>query len=329
MMTNNNPSLDQALTAMLDVLGDYLPPSVPLLPEPNVSVGSMNQRAVGLGNHRGTERRGSFATVALKGVRLDALIHMQLWAATPAEAEAAMSDLNTRLMADRDLLWGTGFLRLALEAAPPSEHVPALSAWRKQADYRVLYEYRYQEADGAESLIARIPIHSDPETQDSPQRETTVVTDEMIRWDDQATPLLVVRGPFSMGVLAALAFVPGTGPSGAVTLRRTFDGAGGPLTIYPTLAAFLGAVAAADAPDRHGQVAFPSLGDFLAAFTPAGDTVTLGDWNVDGVPDVYEPRVLVFEPAIQLPGAVDRLEVRHQSVAFDQVAVVYLRAIRG
>ena len=58
----------------------------------------------------------------------------------------------------------------------------------------------------------------------------------------------------------------------------------------------------------------------------AGDPVTLGDWDEDGVPDSYEPRVLGFEPAIQLPDKADRLELTYQGDGFDQVAVVYLRA---
>lgn len=328
-MSNGSPPLDQVVTAMLGRLDDYLPPPAPPLPEPSVSVVSMNERAVGLGNRRGTETRGSFAVVALKGVRLDALIRYQLWAAGPAQAETVMTNLNSQLLADRDTLWADGFLRLMLEVTPPADYVPApVDAWRKQANYRVLYEYHYQDTDGAESLIARIPIHSDPEVHDSLQRETTVVTDEMVRWDDQTAPPLVVRGRFDIGGLSALAFIPGTAPSGAVTLTRTFDGAVGSPTVYLTLATFLAAVAGPDAPERHGQVPFASLGDFLAAFNAAGDPVTLGDWDLDGVPDSYQPRALTLEPAIQLPGAADRLEVTYQATAFDQVAVVYLRATR-
>ncbi len=315
---------------MLGRLDDYLPPPAPPLPEPSVSVVSMNERAVGLGNRRGSETRGSFAVVALKGIRLDSLVRFQLWAAGPAQAETAMTTLNAQLMADRDALWGAGFLRVALEVTPPADYTPApVDAWRKQADYRILYEFHYQDTDGAESLIARIPIHSDPEVRDSLQRETTVASDEMIRWDNEAAPPLVARGRFSVGGLSVLAFVPGMAPSGTVTLTRTFDGAVGPPTTYPALADFLTAVAGPDAPERHGQVTFASLGDFLATFNAAGDPVTLGDWDADGVPDGYQARALALEPAIRLPGVADRLEVTYQASAFDQVAVVYLRTTRG
>lgn len=328
-MSNGGPPLDQVVTAMLGRLDDYLPLPAPPLPDPSVSVVSMNERAVGLGDRRGTETRGSFAVVALKGIRLDTLVRYQLWAAGPAQAETAMTNLNSQLMADRDSLWGAGFLRLMLEVAPPTDYVAApVDAWRKQADYRILFEFRYQDTDGAESLIARVPIHSDLEVRDSLQCESTVVTDEMIRWDNEAAPVLVVRGRFDVGGLSVLAFVPGVAPSGVVTLTRTFDGAVGPPTAYPTLADFLAAIAGPDAPARHGQVTFGSLTDLLAAFSAAGDPVTLGDWDLDGVPDGYQARVLALEPAIQLPGAADRLEITYQATAFDQVAVVYLRATR-
>lgn len=329
-MSNGSPPLDQVITAMLGRLDDYLPPSALPLPEPSVSVVSMNERAVGLGNRMGSETRGSFAVVALKGIRLDSLVRFQLWAGGPAQAETAMTNLNSQLMADRDALWAAGFLRLMLEATPPADYVPApVDAWRKQADYRILYEFHYQDTDGAESLIARIPIHSDSEVRNSLQRETTVVTDEMIRWDNEATPVLVVRGRFDVGGLSALAFVPGMAPSGAVTITRTFDGATGAPATHATLTDFLAAVAGPNPPDRHAQVTFASLGDFLAAFSVSGDPVTLGDWDADGVPDGYQARALTLEPAIQLPGVADRLEVTYQASAFDQVAVVYLRTTRG
>lgn len=310
---------------MLGRLDDYLPIASPPLPAPSVSVASVKERAVGLGNRRGTETRGSFAVVELKGIRLDALARFQLWASGPAEAETAMTSLNTNLMADRDELWTKGFLRLALEATPPADLVPApISAWRKHADYRVLYEYPYTDTDGAESLIARIPVGID-----SKFGESTTVTDEMVRWDNQDAPPLVVRGRFSVGGLSALVFIHGPGPSGTVTLMRTFDGATGAPATHAPLAAFLAAVAGSNAPERHAQVTFASLSDFLAAFSAAGDPVALGDWDADGVPDEYQPRTLALEPAIQLPGAADRLEIIYQSAAFDQVAVVYLRATRG
>ncbi len=260
------PSLDQAIETMLAILDDYLPPPVASIPESSVSVTSMNERSVGLGNRRGTETRGTFPVLALKGVRLDAAVRFQLWAATPVEVETAMADLNARLLADRDTLWIAGVLRLALEASAPADFISPLNAWRRTSDYRVLYEFHYQDTDGAESLIARIPIQSDLEVRDSPERETTVVTDEMVRWDNEAAPPVVIRGPFNAGSLSVLAFLTGTAPTGTVTVKRTFDGAVGAPTSHPTLADFLAGVAGPNAPERHAQISFASLADFLAAF---------------------------------------------------------------
>lgn len=273
MATSTLP-FDKAVAAMLDSLDDYLPPPVASLPEPSMSIVSLQERSTGLGNRRGTESRAGFPVVALLGIRLDGMVRFQLSASTPSEAEIAANELAARLLADRDSLWSNGFLRLLLKSSAPAEHVSALNAWRKQADYEVLYEHRYQDNDGAESLIARIPIHSDLEIRNSPERDTTVVSDEMVRWDNEAAPLLAIRGPFNVGSLSVLAFIPGTAPVGMVTVKRTFDGAAGPLASHLTWPAFLAAVAGPNAPERHAQKTFPSLTDFLAEFVEEPTFVT-------------------------------------------------------
>lgn len=321
LMANNDPPLDQ-ISDMLNVLSTYLPASVPSLPNPSVSAVSVTERAVGLGNRRGNETRGPFAIVALKGGRLDAVVRFQLWANEPSDADTAIDELHGRLFAARDELWGAGFLRVTAEKTSLPEHVSSPNAWRKTADYRILYEFHYQDTEGADSLIARIPIHID-----STYAEATIVTDEIIRWDNEAAPALVVRGCFSIGRLSALAFVPGTLPSGSITLTRTFDGAVGSPTGYPTLTDFLMAVAGPASSERHGQMTFSSLSDFLTSFNPAGDSVKLGDWDEDGNIDIYEPLVLDFDPGIHLPGKSDRFEVSFQHDAFDQIAIIYFRAI--
>lgn len=326
-MVSDPAPFDEALTALLDSLDDYLPPSTASLPTPGVFAATVTERSAGIGNRRGTESRGVFPLIALKGIRLDAVVRFQLWAADPDDAETAMTDLNARLTADRDALWTSGILKLALESSQPADPIAiaSLSAWRKTADYRVLYEFRYQDSDGAESLIARIPIAGDLEVKDSPDRETTVVTDGMVRWDNEEAPALVVRGPLQIDNVAALAFVPGPFPSGTVTLTRTFDGAAGLPATHPDVAAFLAAVAGNAAPERHARVAFPTLADFLNALNADGDAASLGDWDTNGVPDDYQARRLPVAPAIVLPNASDRFEIAYQNAAFDQVAVVYLR----
>ncbi len=317
----NAPTLDEVVAAMLGVLNVYLPLPGGQVPVPTVSAASVDERAVGLGNHRGTDARGPFGVVDLKGIRLDAVARFQLWGLGPAQTDKAINDLNARLMADREILRLKGFLRMALEATPPADPVPLINAWRKYADYRVLFEFSYQDTDGAESLIARIPASID-----SALSEVTTITDEMVRWDNQAAPPLVVRGHSAVGGVSALAFIPGPAPSRTITLTRTFDGAVGAPTTHVTLAAFLAAVGGPNPPEHHARVTFASLTAFLAAFSAAGDPMTMGDWDVNGIPDQYDSLALAIAPAIELPTSADHFEIAYQSPAFNRIAVVYLRA---
>lgn len=331
----------QEMSGILEWLKGVLLPH----PEDSVYMVSMNERPIGLGNYLGIAPASSlktFPVMTLKGLRLDVLIRFQLLAATAGGAETVMSELNKTLFQlwsnspsdlnssdlDKQKLFRERFLRLVLETSPPATHVASANTWLKTSDYRVLYEFQYQDTDDAKSLIVRIPIDIDSEVYGfSAQRESTVVTDEMVRWDDESAPTLVVRGPFNVGHLSALVFIPGTPPSGAVSIMRTFDGATGSPVIYPTLEDFVAAVTG-PAPVRHAQ-ANVSIKDFLAAFTSAGDPVTLGDWHEDGVPDSYAAQVYELSPVLQLRNVTDRLEIGYQDTAFDQVAVVYLRVRRG
>jgi hypothetical protein len=328
-ISGGNSLLQKATMAMLDLLDDSLPPPITSLPEPGVSLVRLEEKAVGIGNRRGIETRKPFHVAELKGIRLDARVRFQLWATSITEVGTAITDLNHRLMAGRDLLWTQGLLRLQLEAVSPADFMDSLNAWRQYADYQILYEYRYQDSDGADSLISRIPIAGDLEVRGSPEREMTVVTDEMVRWDNESAPALAVRGRLDIGSIACLAFVPGTFPTGTVTLTRTFDGATGSPTAHPDLAAFLASVAGDAVPERHGQVRFASLGDFLNAFGGFGDPVSLGDWDMNGALDNYQAKMLAVAPVIHLPNVSDRFEIAFQNAAFDTVAVVYLRIIRG
>ena len=263
MASTTGAPLDQALTAMLDVLGGYLPPLALPLPGASISVASVRERAIGIGYQRGIDVRGAFAVADLKGLRLDAVVRFQIWAANPGQLDTALNGLNTRLLADRNILWTAGVLRMALDATAVTEFVSSVDGWRGLADYRVLFEYHYSDSDGAESLIA-----------------------------------------------------------------RTFDGATGAPSLHGTLAEFLAAIGSPARPERNAQVSFATLSDFLAALGAGTPDIVLGDWNLDGVPDSYELKVLPFDPPIQLPSVSDRLEIRYANAPFDQVAVVYLRAQR-
>jgi hypothetical protein len=318
------PTLDTAVQAMLGALTTYLPAPAGPLPDPTVSVTSLTERTVGLGNVRGTDARGAFPAVDTKGIRLDAVTRFQLWAAGPAQADAALTTLASKLASDASALWTQGFLKLALEAAPPPEIIPSLPAWRRHADYRVLYEYAYSDTGGADSLIAQIPIELD-----GVFGESTTVTDEMARWDDTVAPALVVRGPFTAASLSLLLFVAAASPAHKVTLTRTFDGAPGAPANHATLADFVSAVAGAAPAERHASVVFDPFSNFVAAASADGDPLFMGDWNNDNIPDRYDPLRIALGAGVALAQPEDRLEVAYDAPAFEHTAVMYLRATRG
>jgi hypothetical protein len=318
--------LDQAVSALLAALQPYVPPPAPPLPDSGVSVAALTERSVGLGGRRGFERRGSLGLVELRGVRADALVRFQLWGGDFVAVETTARTLTAAIAADREALWNAGFLRLSLDQAGLPFEVPSLTAWTATLDYRVLFEHRVEDTGGAESLIARIPVHSDPEEEESLARETTTVTDELVRWDELVARPLVVRGPRAVRSLASLSFFAGALPTGTVTLTRTHDGASGPPTPHPSLTAFLEEVSGPGAPERHGVVSFASPPAFLAELAPPGATLELGDWDLDSAIDTYEARDLALTPPLLLPRGRDRLELTYQHPALDQSGVIYLRA---
>ena len=284
---NSDPSpISKALVAMLKLLRVYvepplmMPPPPPALPASNVLLASVVERAVGLSNRVGTDMRGPFTVAALKGLRVDAVVRYEIWAHSPSEVGQAVENLITQLLNDRDELRSQGFLKIVLKATGPSENVFAEDAWRQSIEFDVLFEFPYVDSDGAESLIARIPIDFTGEF-----NETTLVVDEMARWDNESAPALHVRGPQRIGALSALAFIAGTQPTGTVTITRTFDGATGAATNHPTLASFVAAVAGDNPPERHADVTFVSLAKFLSGL--ASFKITDGSligMEADGVP---------------------------------------------
>ncbi len=310
---------------MLQHLNDRLPPPDPSPPPsapPNASLSlvSVVERAVGLGSHVGVDQRGPFSVAALKGIRLEAVARYQLWAETPSDVEQAINDLIAQLLGDRDMLRQAGFLRLALKHTGASENVFSEDAWRQSVEFEVLFEFPFVDADDAESLIARIPIAIRDQF-----NESTLVTGDLTRWDNESAPSLSLRGPLSIALLSALAFVPGTAPAGSVTLTRTFDGAAGPTPTHPDLATFLAAVTDPNNPAREGQVVFASLSNFLSAFTNAGDPVTLGDWDENLLLDEYQSLELAINPPVKLPNITDRLEIVYDlTPSATDFAVVYL-----
>jgi hypothetical protein len=217
---------------MLADLAEYV--KSPPLPDPDISVASLRERPLAVGNRLGTELRASFAAVEQKGGRLEAVVRFQVWGGDPASVDTRIKELNGRLLAAKEELlgrfipsknglWSAGFLRLEAEGISPGENVSGPNAWRKWADYRVLYEYHYFDTDGAGSLIARIPIDIN-----SIFGESTVVTDEMVRWDDMAAPALELNGRirqgFSVGAIYILAHLPGGWDGSSVKISTSSGG---------------------------------------------------------------------------------------------------------
>ena len=288
------------LSNMLIALTGYLPASIPGLPEPSLAVVSVTDRAIGLGNRRGNETRGGFTVVALKGGRLDVLVRFQLWGNQPLEVETAIANLRDRLLADQAILRSLGFLRMAIAETSLATFNTTLNAWSGTADYQILYEFRTEDTDGAESLIARIPVEIDSE-----YNESTVVTNGMVRWDEQTAATLEVRGWHRTGspitALSILAFLPPAWNGNSVTL-----------TIRQR--------------DSLQEKVFSTLRDFFNAFALEPTTVSLGGQIYQGgqlsLPNADFPTPII------LRGGQDFLQIRYADAALDQPAVVYLRVLK-
>jgi hypothetical protein len=316
----SEPALDTVLATMLAAFQPVLPAQVPGLPQPSLSMARARPRPSGIGNIIGMTAHGSIGMVEQHAVRVDAQMRVTLWGFAAAEVDQAVTALTAQIYARRDSLAAEGFLKLVFEGSSPPEETRHPIAWRRFADYDVLFETSYEDIDGAVGLIA--PIRS--------QEQTTATgwlqSGDFGRWDDIAAPLVTLRGPATFIALAALSYLgsPAVAPSGSVTLTRSFDGAPSP-TDAGTLSAFM-ALAAAPAPNVF--VSFATISAMLAAFAPDGAAFAMGDREGDGTPDQYVPTKLAFPAPLPLPHATDRLELAFSQPKFDRAGVVYLRAVR-
>jgi hypothetical protein len=316
------PKLEDVLAGIVSVLQPFVPAQVANLPKPSLSLVHAEIRGAGIGNYTGMSTDGSVATVEHHAIRVQTIARFSIWGADLFAVDKGVTALNASVFAERDNLQSNGFLKLTFDGTAPAEEMTGLGAWRRNADYDVLYEFAYADTGGASSLIVGIPVD---ETE--PVQRWTVLGD-VTRWDNIQTPLLSLRGPAAIAEIAALAFFPDTSqePTGAVRIERTFDGAPGPAD-SGTLATFI-AQTTARTPARDVYVELPTLPALLANFTPDGYSVDLGDWNNDGHPDHYISARLGLQPPIVLPTIADRLEISYQQPPFDRVAVVYIRASR-
>lgn len=288
-MTNGTPPFAKGIQDMLDALRDFLPSPASALPEPSVSVVSVEERGVGVGNRLSNEMRNSFSTTVLKGGRLDAVVRFQLWASTPDAVDQLIDTLHGELLAAKDALrliiqedepQVGSFLNIALGETSLADFfqnlAPGLSGWRKTANYKVLYEFRYPDTEGAESLIHRIPIAVNS------HGESTVVTDEIIRWDGESAPALAVSGTsqdlFQVGALTILAFLPEGWDGDQVIVSATVNGTARE-RVFASVRDFLNAfdldetpVTLGGNPYLSGRLAFPNA-DFPDPIILRGDDV--------------------------------------------------------
>ncbi|MEU3461959.1 hypothetical protein ABZ721_18710 [Streptomyces sp. NPDC006733] len=309
------PTLTEVVADMLAVLGARLPAGAPALPQPNVTLERVTEKLAGLGNQAGTQS-AALGVRTLRAGRLDARVRFQLWSASAPEVDAAVLTLHSDLLDDREQLRSAGFLRFHVADTPPAEEFGSLTAWRKTTSFDLLYEYRYAAADDADSLITRIEVTTDPEQAAGPAREHETITHGLVRWDDEAAPALGLAGPTTIHRISALAFEPGPPLGGTVTVRRT-DASGTPPVVQPDLDSFLAATGPAEVTQPPGAL-FASLG-------ASGTTLTMGDWNVDLVPDEYAGFDRQLDPPIVLSTRSDRLSITYSEPGLDQTAVVYLR----
>jgi len=292
---HGSPRLSEVVSEMLSHLKSRLPaPAVPPIPPPSVSLVRMTEQPVGLGQRRGNEARGPFPLVALKGGRLDAVVRFQLWADGPNAADAALLDLQQELLRDRDELVASGFLRLESAESPPAERVEDPSAWRRLADYRLLYEFHYAESEGADSLIARIPVAVDG--------ETTVIDDRLVRWDEHEAPSLEVRCGGRRATAVDRLHIVASLPDG-------WDGAG------VTEESFSAGI--------HRSRSFDSVRELLEAIEPDGEPVELGGRT-------YRTGRLRLTEPVTLRRGDEYYRLTYAQEKFDSggsEAVVYLRAL--
>lgn len=303
-------SLQPYAEALLALLRPFLPVGPDPVRPASVSFITLVQRSLGLGGRRGLLRSGGLDVAELRGGWLEASVRCELWAVSLDALNARVAELQSNLLVAAPELRASGLLQLRLADSSAAEAIDGF--WRRALDYHVLYEYRYQDTDGAVSLIARIPIHAQ---HDRGSSELTTVSDHLVRWDDQAAPpLLLQPGPRASLRLLGLhlaSFVPGGAPIGTITQTIVRGG-------------------------ETVSTSFSSLAAFQALFTPIADTLDLLTIPPPLMPGelqatrAFQVSRLSFTPTIELYGA-DRFELRFSEPAFPAAspAQVYLQALVG
>jgi hypothetical protein len=264
----------------------FLSAPVNAVPPPAAHLVSCAERDVGLGGRRGTATSADFAVVALKGLQLDAVVRFRLWGTDHEAVDAAVRRLQEAVTAAaRDPRLPAMDVADLATAAPVE--LPTGIFWFSTVDYRVLFEYRFEDADGAEGLIAVIPVDLDPERAGSPEREHLMVSDAMARWDNAAAADVRVgtgAGLAQVGAVSVLSALP-PGFTGAPVVLEVRSSGTARRQLYPTVRAFTDAAAAdtTDGPVSIGGVTYrPGRLDLATVLPPGpvpltrpGDAVTV------------------------------------------------------
>ncbi len=256
---------------------------------------------------------------------MQAVVRFELWGPSAAAVEADTLTLMASIGAQEVALRAAGFLKIDQESAAPAEFIAGLNTWRKAIEYALLFEYSYEDTDGADSLIAHIPVDLGLDAVSLPE-EGMVLKDHMVRWDTEAAPTLRLTGPAAPRSISALSFVAGAAPTGQVIITRTSEGAPGLPLDHVSFADFLDAITDPAVSPAHDRFTFASVTTWLAEFSSAGDAIELGDWNTDAVTDAYDASILTFPVPVALADASQRLEIAFENPAFDRSAVLYMQA---
>src|SRR6516225_139598 len=143
---------------MLSAFQPLVPAQVAGLPKPSLAMARAEMRNAGIGNYVGSTPHGAVVATDQQAVRVRATMRFTLWGFVAADVDDAVTTLTGNVLDKRDDLATQGFLKLSFTGSSPPEETKQPIAWRRMADYDVLYEFPYEDVGGAAGLIR--PVQS-------------------------------------------------------------------------------------------------------------------------------------------------------------------------
>ncbi len=287
--------------ALLDLFRPLLPPDAQDMPPNGVALAEFQHRSLGVGGRRGLRALGPMDVAELRGGWLDGVVRFDLWGPNPTVVNEGAQQIQAGLLGAGLELRRRGLLRLRL-AASKDEEFESPTRWRRTLDYSVLFEYRFEDSDGAASLIARIPV-DDETDHGAPSHGHTEIRDAMVHWDDAGAPALELlaqphAAPIRIRAVSIAAFLPGGGPAAQVVGTLVRAGVTETQT-FPSLTAFL------------AQFTLVTDGALQLVFPPF--PLQPGEVQVVREFQVGERR---FDPPLVLSGAGDSFRIEFGLAAF-------------